>query len=337
VEDTLGAFVPGAIIHRAPRGAGPLSGLSFAAKDLFDVAGVVTGCGNPDWAATHEQAEADAWAVDALLSAGATLVARPSPTKSPSGSRHQQILWHPLNPHAPDRVPGGSSSGSASAVAGGLIDVALGTTPAARCASPQASAASMACGRPMAASRRRHDDPGPSFDTVGYFADNAPTFGRAGRVLLGEEIVDALPKGSSSHPIVSPLQTNPCGMPCCRRSIACATSSQPANYLSRKATSPIGPATSACCRNPNFMRRFGTGSIGSTRASREVAGAFADDGRIAEGDVAPAKVFRARASQRLDRLLDGRRMLCLPTSRSCRSVAMRPCPRCAWPCAGSSI
>jgi amidase len=72
----LGAFVPGAIVHRAPRGEGLLSGLSFAAKDLFDVAGVITGCGNPDWAATHERAKADAWSVDALLSAGATLLGK---------------------------------------------------------------------------------------------------------------------------------------------------------------------------------------------------------------------------------------------------------------------
>jgi amidase len=62
MQDTLGAFVPGASVRRAPRGAGRLSGLTFAAKDLFDVAGVVTGCGNPDWAATHEPAQADAWA-----------------------------------------------------------------------------------------------------------------------------------------------------------------------------------------------------------------------------------------------------------------------------------
>ena len=43
MQDTLGAFVPGVTLHRAPRRAGPLSGLTFAAKDLFDVAGVVTG------------------------------------------------------------------------------------------------------------------------------------------------------------------------------------------------------------------------------------------------------------------------------------------------------
>src|SRR5260370_8215050 len=83
MQDTLGAFVPGVTIHRGPRRAGPLSGLTFAAKDLFDVAGVVTGCGNPDWAATHGPAEADAWAVDALLEAGATLAGKTIPDHIP--------------------------------------------------------------------------------------------------------------------------------------------------------------------------------------------------------------------------------------------------------------
>jgi len=76
VQDTLGAFVPGTIIQRAPHSSGPLSGLSFAVKDLFDVAGGVTGCGNPDWAATHKAAEVDAWAVDTLLGAGASLTGK---------------------------------------------------------------------------------------------------------------------------------------------------------------------------------------------------------------------------------------------------------------------
>ena len=76
VDNTLGAFVSGGNVHQAPRGAGPLSGLTFAAKDLFDVSGVITGCGNPDWAATHGPAEADAWAIDAMLRAGAKLVGK---------------------------------------------------------------------------------------------------------------------------------------------------------------------------------------------------------------------------------------------------------------------
>src|SRR6202043_1718628 len=128
MQDTLGAFVPGVTIHRAPRRAGPLSGLTFAAKDLFDVAGVVTGCGNPDWAATHQPAQTDAWAVDALLQAGATLVGKTITDEISLGLLGiNRFYGTPLNPRAPDRVPGGSSSGSASAVACGLVDFALGT------------------------------------------------------------------------------------------------------------------------------------------------------------------------------------------------------------------
>ena len=128
MQDTLGAFVPGTIVHRPPHRSGALSGLTFAAKDLFDVAGGVTGCGNPDWAATHKAAGVDAWAVDALLGAGASLTGKTVTDEISLGLLGiNRFYGTPLNPRAPDRVPGGSSSGSASAVAGSLVDVALGT------------------------------------------------------------------------------------------------------------------------------------------------------------------------------------------------------------------
>ncbi|HEY5153754.1 MAG TPA: amidase family protein, partial [Acidimicrobiales bacterium] len=123
-----GAFVPGPAAHRAGAPDGPLVGLTFAAKDLFDLIGLVTGAGNPDWARTHEPASADADAVAALLGAGATLAGR-----TITDELAFSIIG--MNPHygtprnavAGDRIPGGSSSGSASAVAHGLVDVALGT------------------------------------------------------------------------------------------------------------------------------------------------------------------------------------------------------------------
>lgn len=69
-------FLPGPAIHLAGRAGGALSGLSFAAKDLFDVAGHPTGGGNPDWAAHHPTPTRHAWAVQALLDAGADLVGK---------------------------------------------------------------------------------------------------------------------------------------------------------------------------------------------------------------------------------------------------------------------
>jgi len=76
LADTVGAFVPGPRVEVAPTGDGSLSGLTFATKDLFDVAGAVTTYGNPDWARTHPPAVATAPVVQALLQAGARMVGK---------------------------------------------------------------------------------------------------------------------------------------------------------------------------------------------------------------------------------------------------------------------
>src|SRR5690606_23787369 len=73
LDNRLGCFCPHGDIHIEGKPGGPLSGLRFAAKDLFDVEGHVTGAGNPDWLATHEPATATASSVSKLLEAGAAL------------------------------------------------------------------------------------------------------------------------------------------------------------------------------------------------------------------------------------------------------------------------
>jgi amidase len=70
--EASGAFV--ATFDVAPTGAGPLDGLTFAVKDLIDVAGRVTGCGNPSWRDSHPPAAVHAVVVEQLLRAGARLV-----------------------------------------------------------------------------------------------------------------------------------------------------------------------------------------------------------------------------------------------------------------------
>ncbi len=126
--DPVGAFCAdsGATLEGAA--TGPLVGLTFAAKDLLDVAGHVTGGGNPDWLATHTAAEQTAWTVQALVDAGAAMVGKTTCDEISRGvfgeNRHYGT---PINVRAPDRVPGGSSSGSAAAVAAELVDFALGT------------------------------------------------------------------------------------------------------------------------------------------------------------------------------------------------------------------
>jgi amidase len=126
MRDDLNAFKSKFLVKGALNG--PLRGLSFVVKDIFDVAGHITGCGNPDWEKSHKPALKDATAVKILLDAGASLL----------GKTHTDELAYslmgvnahygtPLNSADPRRVPGGSSSGSAAAVAAGLADIGLGS------------------------------------------------------------------------------------------------------------------------------------------------------------------------------------------------------------------
>ena len=204
-DDPLGAFVPGPRCVRGASGHGPLDGLRLAVKDLIDVRGVVTGGGNPDWAATHDPAERDAPCVAACLAAGAALVGK-TVTDELAFSLEGENAHHgtPLNPRAPGHLPGGSSSGSASAVAGGLADIALGTDtggsvriPAAFCGlfgmRPTHGRISLEGVLPFA----------PSLDTVGWFARDARTLRKLGRVLLG------VPALNDDAPLASPLRRPP--------------------------------------------------------------------------------------------------------------------------------
>ena len=188
-DDPVGAYVPGPRASLAPTGAGPLDGLGFAAKDLFDVAGHPTTYGNPDWARTQPPAVATASAVLALLEAGAALTGKTKTVELAYGLTGDNA-WHgiPINTAAPDRFPGGSSSGSAAAVAAGMVDFALGTDtggsvriPASYCGiygiRPSWGAVSLtgACAL------------GPAFDTCGWFAREAGLLARVGGVLLPED------------------------------------------------------------------------------------------------------------------------------------------------------
>ena len=187
VEES-GAFVDRFSI--GPTAQGALSGLTFAVKDLIDIAGRTSGCGNPTWARTHAAAACHAVCVEQLLAAGACCAGKTVTDElafSLIGENH--FYGTPLNPRAPGRVPGGSSSGSASAVACGLVDFALGTdtggsvrVPAANCGlfglRPSHGVISVAGVMPFA----------PTFDTVGVMTRDADLLARVAAPLLGVEI-----------------------------------------------------------------------------------------------------------------------------------------------------
>jgi amidase len=195
-DDPVGAFVPGPRAHIAGRPGGPLAGLTFAAKDLYDVAGFPTGGGNPDWARANPLPTRHAWAVARLLEAGASLVGKTVTDEVSLGIMGENPFYGtPENVRAPGRVPGGSSSGSAAAVAAGLCDTALGTDTGGSVRVP-ASFCGLYGIRPT---HGRLDLSGmmpqaPSSDTCGWFARDAETFARVSAVLLDEAIPSALPE-----------------------------------------------------------------------------------------------------------------------------------------------
>ncbi|MFM9278345.1 amidase [Paenibacillus jiagnxiensis] len=176
-----------------PTGLGTLDGLGFMVKDVFAVHGYTNGAGNPGWLETHGPAQEHAEVVNLLLRQGARL----------TGTTHTDELmfslngenFHygtPVNPKAPDRIPGGSSSGSAVAVSAGLADFALGTdtggsvrVPASYCGvygmRPTHGSVTVQGVIPLAA----------SFDTVGWMACDPETLRRAGEILLPHQEASA--------------------------------------------------------------------------------------------------------------------------------------------------
>src|SRR5215216_4472862 len=182
----------------SPTGSGPLDGLRFAVKDTIDVAGFKTGCGNPTWRQSHPAAVVHAVCVEQLLRGGACCVGKTICDElafSLLGENH--FYGTPLNAQAPDRVPGGSSSGSASAVACGLVDFALGTdtggstrVPASDCGiwgfRPSHDFISVAGVNPLA----------PSFDTVGVLAQSADLLAKVGLTLVADARVSPSKPGT---------------------------------------------------------------------------------------------------------------------------------------------
>lgn len=194
-DDTVGAFLSGGRMHIHGRTQGPLAGLTFAAKDLFDVAGYPTAGGSPDWPRWYPMPTRHAWAVQTLLDAGATLVGKTITDEVSLGILGENAFdGTPLNTAAPDRVPGGSSSGSAAAVAAGLCDTALGTDTGGSVRVPASF-----CG--LYGIRPTHGrlplegmlPQAPTSDTTGWFARDAETFARVSAVMLGDAIPAALP------------------------------------------------------------------------------------------------------------------------------------------------
>ncbi|MCP3028430.1 amidase [Halobacillus sp. A5] len=176
-------------VELPPKASGALNGFSFSVKDVFSIKGYTNHAGNPHWHKTHSPAVQTSPVIERLLENGAKL----------RGTTHTDELMYslngenahygtPVNPANPSLIPGGSSSGSAVAVAAGKVDFALGTDtggsvriPASYCGifgfRPTHGAVSIENVIPLA----------QSFDTVGWFARNPNLLMEVGKILLQEE------------------------------------------------------------------------------------------------------------------------------------------------------
>lgn len=187
-RDDLGAFL--AHCDKVIEGAEDrlLSGLTLAVKDIFDVEGCRTGCGNPDWLRTHEPADKSAPVVEKLIAAGATMIGK-TVTEEMAYSLIGENAHYgaPVNVNAPGRVAGGSSSGSAAAVAAGDAHLALGSDtggsvriPASFCGiyglRPTHGRIPLDGVMPLAA----------SYDTIGWFARDPAVMSGVGHILFAD-------------------------------------------------------------------------------------------------------------------------------------------------------
>jgi amidase len=189
LKDTAKAFIPypAATVLHAPQGV--LSGLTFGVKDLYDVAGYPTSGGQPFLLALSGIKQRHAKVVQQLLDSGAQFAGKTVTDELAFSMNGQNAHFgNPINGAAPDRITGGSSSGSASAVSNGLCDFALGTDTGGSVRAPANH-----CG--LIGLRPTHGrvslegtlDLAPSLDTCGWFSKDMLTFERVADVLLGKD------------------------------------------------------------------------------------------------------------------------------------------------------
>lgn len=318
LHDPAHAFVPypDAEVPHAP--TGPLAGLSFGVKDLFDIAGYPTGGGSPFVLAMSGIKTRTAPTVQRLLDAGARLAGKTVTDELAfSMNGNNAHFGAPINGAAPARITGGSSSGSASAVSSGLCDFALGTDTGGSVRAPANH-----CGlyglRPThgRVSLQGALDLSPSLDTCGWFARDLLTFTQVADVLLAP---DATPLPAAVR-LLRPTDLWALAEP------AAAEALQPALARAKAALGAAAPVTvalesfdamywhfrhvqarEAWLTDGPLIERFAP-PLGPGVAER-----FAWSREVTDAQVAAGRAFRARFRDHLGALLGADGVLVMPT------------------------
>ncbi|KAL1327922.1 hypothetical protein HN51_037907 [Arachis hypogaea] len=191
VRQDLGAFIQKLQLLPPPQPAPPkaphpLTALTFALSDLFDIEGHVSTFGHPDWARTHEAASSTSPVVSALVEGGATCLGTTLVDDLAYGiSGENKHYGTPTNPSVPARVPGGSSSGAAVAVAANFVDFSLGIDTVGGVRVPAGFCGILGFRPSYGAVPHVGIIPiSTSLDTIGWFAKDPHILCRVGHVLL---------------------------------------------------------------------------------------------------------------------------------------------------------
>lgn len=304
-------------------GDGPLADLVFAVKDIFDLAGYPTGCGNPHALARSGIKITTAPAVQTLLDNGARFIGKTLTDELAFSMNGKNAHFGtPRNGGAPDRVCGGSSSGSASAVSNGLCDFALGTDTGGSVRAPASH-----CG--LIGIRPTHDrislegcmPLAPSFDTCGWFARDIDIFARVGEVLLGADTaaLPASPRLLLAADVMSHVTAD-----------ARAASTAALERLAKTFRTVLAPVDTALLpvdelywafrhiqgleawrSQGDFLRRH------DVQLGPGVKERFAWSSQLSEAQVAPYQEMRAEFTRRFDALLGSDGVLVMPTMPDC--------------------
>ncbi len=190
--------------------SGALVGRSVAVKDLFEVEGFAVGAGVPAFLAEQSPALGMAAAVSALLDAGASVTGIAQTDEFAYSIAGKNVHYGtPPNPAVSGAIPGGSSSGPASAVASGQVDIGLGTDTGGSIRVP-ASYNGLWGLRPThgAVSRSGLLPLAPSFDTVGWLTRDAATLAAAAATSLDSAAQSSVGAGLAIAPALSALLTD---------------------------------------------------------------------------------------------------------------------------------
>ncbi len=320
IHDSLNAFCTHSTAYLQGAPGAPLAGLTFAAKDLFDIEGHVTGAGNPDWLKTHSPAARTAPAVQVLVDNGADMVGKTHTDELSRGILGENAHYGtPSNPAAPGRVPGGSSSGSAAAVAGGLVDFALGTDTGGSVRIPASF-----CG--IYGIRPTHGrvpligmiGQAPSFDTIGWFARDADLLGRVGEILLGIDLKHA----SRPRRLIIAIDAFGIAEPATTAALAPAVDKLAALVGSseRGPVSPHVPLSDWTAHQRAIQGREAWSTFGewidrtNPRLAFDIADNFIRGKQISDATLSAARQFQAARRSELLTLLSDETILCLPTA-----------------------